>query len=284
MQPAPSGARRALPPERRGRGRLVLGTLGIVLCFVAGLLAGPVLGIGPARQDMASPGAAVPVPASSPTSTPVRAAVTTPSAKTATPEPDCKGARDQRRTSAARGTPFLVCGIALINKEHRVSAAYRPKLVTVAVKASGVPNVRLQPVAATALTTLFRAATRAGYTLVVRSSYRSYATQATWYATMDKNLTAPAGASEHQSGLAVDLAGIQAGRLVRGTALGSSRTGEWLLQHAADYGFILRYPTNQSKITGIAYEPWHFRYVGVKVAKGVNATKTKTLERYLEEG
>ncbi len=263
---------------------MVLGALGIVLSFIAGLVAGPVLGIGPGRQDLASPASAALAPTALPASTPGRTAVTTPSAKVSAPESDCKGVRDRRRTTAARGKPFVVCGIALINKEHRVSAAYRPKLVTVAVKASGVPDVRLQPVAATALTRLFRAAAKAGYTLVVRSSYRSYATQATWYATMDKNLTAPAGASEHQSGLAVDLAGIQAGRLVRGTALGSSRTGAWLLKHAADYGFILRYPTNQSKITGIAYEPWHFRYVGVKVAKGVNATKTKTLERYLEEG
>jgi D-alanyl-D-alanine carboxypeptidase len=275
-------ARRALPPARRGHGRLVAGVLGIVLSFFAGLLAGPVLGLGTGTHDLAASANAVPT-LIAPTATPARAAVTTPSAKTSPTPADCKGAKDQRRTAAARSKPFLVCGVALINKSHRVSTAYRPKLVTVAVKASGVPNVRLQPVAGTALVRLFRAARKAGYPLVVRSSYRSFATQATWYATMNKTLTAPAGASEHQSGLAVDLAGIQAGRLVRGTALGSSRTGAWLLTHAADYGFILRYPTSQSKITGIAYEPWHFRYVGIKVAKAVNATKTKTLERYLEE-
>jgi len=180
--------------------------------------------------------------------------------------------------------PFTVCGVELINKDHRVTAAYTPKLVTVPVRAYGVPTVRLQPAAAKALTRFFGAARKAGYTLVVRSSWRSYATQKSWYATMSHALTAPAGASEHQSGLAVDLAGMERGRLVHGTLLGSSRTGAWAVKHAAEYGFILRYPTSEAKITGIAYEPWHFRYVGVEVARGVNATKTKTLERYLGVG
>jgi D-alanyl-D-alanine carboxypeptidase len=197
---------------------------------------------------------------------------------------DCRGATDPRTTAAQKKAPFTVCGVELINKEHRVSAAYSPKLVKVAVRAYGVSSVKLQPVAAGALVRFFGEARRAGYTPVVRSSYRSYAIQKTWYATMSHTLTAPPGASEHQSGLAVDLAGIERGRLVHGTALASSKTGAWLLKHAADYGFILRYPTSQAKITGIAYEPWHFRYVGVKVAKGVEATKTKTLERYLGVG
>jgi D-alanyl-D-alanine carboxypeptidase len=197
---------------------------------------------------------------------------------------DCKGAKDLRTTAAEKKVPFTVCGVELINKDHRVTAAYAPKLVTVAVRAYGVPNVRLQPTAAKALTRFFSAARAAGYTLVVRSSWRSYATQKSWYATMSHTLTAPAGASEHQSGLAVDLAGIERGRLVHGTLLSSSRTGAWALKHAAEFGFILRYPTSESKITGIAFEPWHFRYVGVEVAKGVNATKTRTLERYLGVG
>lgn len=205
-----------------------------------------------------------------------------------TPRPtavaECRGVEDERTTAAQKKVPFTVCGVELINKDHRVTAAYAPKLVTVRVRAYGVSTVRLQPAAAKALTRFFAAARTAGYTLVVRSSWRSYATQKTWYATMSHALTAPPGASEHQSGLAVDLAGMEHGRLVHGTLLGSSRTGAWALKHAADYGFILRYPTSEARITGIAYEPWHFRYVGVEVAKGVNATKSGTLERYLGVG
>ncbi len=265
------------------RGYRLLGALGIVLSFFAGLLAGPVLGIDPSHPEDANAVSAAAVIAPSAAAPPTTAAPSvqaTPDSATATT--DCRGAKDTRRTAKARGVPFTVCGVALINKHHRVTAAYAPKLVTVHVRASGVPSVRLQPEAAKALTRFFSAAKKAGYTPVVRSSYRDYATQATWYATMDHNLTAPPGASEHQSGLAVDLAGIERGRLVRGGALGKSRTGAWLLRNAATYGFILRYPTSESAITGIAFEPWHFRYVGVDVAKGVNATKTKTLERYLK--
>lgn len=201
-----------------------------------------------------------------------------------TKESDCRDVKDLRRTAAAKKVPFTICGVELINKDHRVSAAYVPKLVTVPVRAYGVPKVQLQPVAAKALVRFFAAAKQAGFTPVVRSSYRNYATQAQWYATMSHARTAPPGASEHQSGLAVDLAGIERGKLVHGTLLASSRTGSWLLEHASDYGFILRYPTSQAKITGIAYEPWHFRYVGKTVAKAVEATKTKTLERYLGVG
>lgn len=282
-EPTRQTPRRALREKPgRVRGFRLLGALGIVLSFVAGLLAGPLLGIDPSATGDADAATAAVAPApSTPSATPTGTA--TPSLATDdTPasEPDCRGLDDTRRS---KKKPFTVCGIALINKEHRVSAAYAPKLVTVAVQANGIPNVLLQPEAGKALKKLFAAAAKAGHTLVVRSSYRSYATQAHWYATMDKRLTAPAGASEHQSGLAVDLAGLSNGVLVHGTTLARSPIGTWLVKNAPKYGFILRYPSDQSKITGIAYEPWHFRYVGVEVAKGVEGTRTKTLEQYLKE-
>lgn len=197
-------------------------------------------------------------------------------------EPDCRGAKDTR-SDAARDEPFTVCGVALINKKHRVSSAFVPKLVTVDVPANGISRVRLQPVAGEAVKKLVAAADADGISLVVRYAYRSYATQKYWYTHYNTGYTAPAGASEHQSGLAVDFAGIANGQLVRGEALERSPIGTWLARHAPQYGFILRYPGDQSKITGIAYEPWHFRYVGTEVAKGVAATKTKTLEQYLDE-
>ncbi|MCB0910529.1 MAG: M15 family metallopeptidase [Propionibacteriaceae bacterium] len=285
--PAPRRALRAGPG--RVRAWRLLGALGIVASFFAGLLAGPLLGIDPGATNDADAATAAIVRAEAPTSA---TAVPTASPSvasggsgaddgTASSEPDCRGAKDTR--SAARKKPFTVCGTALISKEHRVSAAYTPTLVTVNVRSNGIPNVLLQPVAGKALKKLFAAATKAGHTLVVRSSYRSYATQVHWYATMDQRLTAPAGASEHQSGLAVDLAGISNGALVHGTVLARSPIGKWLVKHAPAFGFILRYPSNQSKITGIVYEPWHFRYVGTEVAEGVVATKTKTLEQYLKE-
>lgn len=192
----------------------------------------------------------------------------------------CKGEKDARRGSA-KAAPFAVCGIAVISKRHRVSAGYHPALVTVPVRSNGIGTVRLQRVAGSALVTLFSAAHRAGYTLTVRSAYRSYASQKSWYGSGSDPLVAPPGASEHQSGLAVDLAWLRKGTLVRGTAFGASKAAAWLRKHSTEYGFILRYPTGKQKITGISYEPWHYRYVGVEAARGVERTASRTLERYL---
>lgn len=56
--------------------------------------------------------------------------------------------------------------------------------------------------------------------------------------------------------------------------------GKWINEHCSDYGFILRYPKGKTDITGYAYEPWHFRYVGVKAAKEI-MEQGITLEEYL---
>ena len=53
-----------------------------------------------------------------------------------------------------------------------------------------------------------------------------------------------------------------------------------MLKHCADYGFILRYPKDKTNITGIIYEPWHFRYVGVEAAKYIMSNNL-TLEEYI---
>ena len=57
-------------------------------------------------------------------------------------------------------------------------------------------------------------------------------------------------------------------------------TQQWLMKHAAEYGFILRYPPDASEITGIIYEPWHYRYVGEKFAKEITG-RSITLEEYV---
>ena len=58
-------------------------------------------------------------------------------------------------------------------------------------------------------------------------------------------------------------------------------TQQWLMEHCWDYGFILRYPNDKSEITGIIYEPWHYRYVGVEAALEIRDLGL-TLEEYLE--
>lgn len=206
--------------------------------------------------------------------------VTTSSKSIEITKPSCFGQVDNRSTKAAKAKPFTVCGIPVVSKTHRVTSAYKPKLTKVKLPLWGIKSARLQPDAASALKKLFKAADKAGYKLNIRYAYRSYATQQSIYKT-GSGLAAPPGASEHQTGLAVDLAWKSKKGIVRGYQFGSSKAGKWVRANAHKYGFIIRYPNGQQKITGIPYEPWHIRYVGKTAASGVMKTKSKTLEEYL---
>ena len=67
-----------------------------------------------------------------------------------------------------------------------------------------------------------------------------------------------------------------------GPTFDKTKEWRWLRSHAQDYGFVLRYPKGATKITGIGYEPWHWRYVGVSQARAIRALGANvTLEQYL---
>lgn len=120
-----------------------------------------------------------------------------------------------------------------------------------------------------------------GYHLIICSAYRDYESQAKlveesiarhmkdgyeyaeafWRAGRYLEMV---GRSEHHTGLAVDLVGINYQSLDEGHA--ATPEGIWMGEHAHEYGFILRYPKNKEDITGIEYESWHFRYVGEEAA------------------
>ncbi len=89
---------------------------------------------------------------------------------------------------------------------------------------------------------------------------------------------APPGTSEHQSGLAVDIVDISNQNLNEQQE--NTPVQQWLMAHCADYGFILRYPTDKSSLTGIGYEPWHYRYVGTEAAQEIMG-QGLCLEEYL---
>ena len=86
------------------------------------------------------------------------------------------------------------------------------------------------------------------------------------------------GTSEHQLGLAADIIDETYPYLTEWQE--TTGTQKWLKEHAADYGFILRYPPESSDITGIIYEPWHYRYVGEKFAHEIT-NRGLTLEEYV---
>ncbi|QIH79046.1 D-alanyl-D-alanine carboxypeptidase family protein [Macrococcoides canis] len=121
--------------------------------------------------------------------------------------------------------------------------------------------------------------------LVVRSGYRSYQMQDKLYKAykaQDANAdtySARPGHSEHQTGLAFDIGSVESARDFT-ISFGDTTEGEWLAQNAHKYGFIIRYPEGKTHITGYQYEPWHVRYVGVKIAQEI-FNKKITLEEYL---
>lgn len=88
-----------------------------------------------------------------------------------------------------------------------------------------------------------------------------------------KTSVLPAGCSEHNAGLAVDIVSAS-------EDFAKTKEYQWLCDHAHEYGFILRYPADKAEITGVSYEPWHWRYVGEEAAKKM-ADKNECLEEYL---
>lgn len=73
------------------------------------------------------------------------------------------------------------------------------------------------------------------------------------------------GTSEHQLGLAVDI--VDTNYQILDEAQENTAVQKWLMEHSWEYGFILRYPSDKGHITGIIYEPWHYRYVGREAAR-----------------
>ena len=91
-------------------------------------------------------------------------------------------------------------------------------------------------------------------------------------------IVAAPGHSEHNTGLAADI--VTPDHQMLDTAFEQTPAFAWLSQHAAEYGFILRYPRDKTAITGIIYEPWHYRYVGVDNAAAI-LQSGGCLEEYL---
>jgi D-alanyl-D-alanine carboxypeptidase len=130
-----------------------------------------------------------------------------------------------------------------------------------------------------------------GLFLTVRSGYRPYVDQrylfnravATWGLETALRWWARPGHSEHQTGLAVDI--LQHG--YTGTILNNARFQEtqhyaWLMENAHNYGFIMRYPLEYESITGIAFEPWHWRYIGIESATYMKKNGFTVFEVYIE--
>ena len=178
--------------------------------------------------------------------------------------------------------------VLLVNRWNMVSQSYAPKEL-VASKYNTKFDCKMTPEAAAALDEMIKDCKAAGFSPLVRTGYRSYGYQQALlnnkldkgvpYEEAIKSVAAP-GSSEHQTGLAVDISDSVHTSLDR--SQGDQPIQKWLAENCHKYGFIVRYPDGTTAKTGIIYESWHYRYVGVELATELH-TLGVCLEQYLDD-
>lgn len=181
--------------------------------------------------------------------------------------------------------------LTLVNEEYAMKKDYVPELKTVA------DGYQVDSRIAKPLNEMLAAAEKDGMNIIICSAYRSIRRQKQvfndsmkdrlsqgmtyWEAYEDTALSvALPGTSEHGLGLAVDLVSNEYTELDEEQA--KTKEAKWLKENCHKYGFILRYPPEKTQETGIIYEPWHYRYVGVEDATKI-MKQGITLEIYLKE-
>jgi len=156
--------------------------------------------------------------------------------------------------------------VVLVDKAHSLAKTSEPPdLVPLAEDAltQGRSGLRLREMLIADLRAMAEAARVEGVTLQVSSAYRSYQYQEKLFADDLKKRSreevlrdlAQPGHSQHQLGTAMDFGSID-------PSFAATPAGRWLLVNALRFGFSLSYPDGQERVTGYAYEPWHYRYVG----------------------
>ncbi len=174
----------------------------------------------------------------------------------------------------------------LISKKYPLGKSYTPTLSPVIDGSSVTADTRV----ADAYKLMYADALAQGVVLTPYSGYCSYSRQQSNYenkvqAFILQGMTEdeakqnaekriePAGCSENGAGLSVDIVSASAG-------FASTDEYKWLVNNAHKYGFVLRYPEDKTDITGMIYQPWHWRYVGVEVANEMKSNNL-CLEEYI---
>mgnify|MGYP004467631903 FL=1 len=175
--------------------------------------------------------------------------------------------------------------LLLVNRSNAIPDGYAPTELTELSNGQSVDK-RIYP----SLQSMFDDARAQGVYPVVSSGYRTAKQQ---QSEMDDKIqeyiddgksedearalaatyVAQVGYSEHEAGLAIDI-------IAKANKSDDDTVWAWMKEHCAEYGFILRYPEGKEGVTGMSYEPWHFRYVGVEAAQKIMGAGI-TLEEYL---
>lgn len=188
-------------------------------------------------------------------------------------------------------TVELPWNLVLVNGEHQMEVGYVPELMELE------PGYSVDSRIIDSAREMLADAKEAGLNVELCSAYRSVERQEEvfnesmkervkeglgyWEAFHETcmNVAQP-GTSEHALGLALDLISDQYTELDEGQE--NTAEAKWLNENCHKYGFILRYPPEKTNITGITYEPWHYRYVGVEDATKIMQLGV-TLEEYLQD-
>lgn len=179
--------------------------------------------------------------------------------------------------------------LMLVNGENPLGDNYSPKLKKLK------NGLEFDERAIDQLDSMLSAAKSQGLSPIVCSAYRTIERQKTLFNNLvyeylatglnqekaeieARKYVAYPGTSEHNLGLAADIVSADYQALDEKQA--DTQEIKWLIEHCSEYGFILRYPKGKAHITGVEYEPWHFRYVGIQAAQEIMKDGI-TLEEYL---
>ncbi|NCB32692.1 MAG: D-alanyl-D-alanine carboxypeptidase family protein [Erysipelotrichia bacterium] len=195
-------------------------------------------------------------------------------------------------TAVPKPTPDFTSPDSLLivaNKTHRLPEGYVPEDLTWSVDC-GTGACYMREPAAIALQGMFAAASNDGVNLTLLSAYRSEEYQAQLYngyvasygTERADRISSRPGYSDHQTGLAADIgSSVNPAADLNAEEFKATDEGQWLYQHAHEYGFIERYPDGKEEITGYGFESWHFRYVGTDIASAIYAVDPdETFEEY----
>mgnify|MGYP000923950985 CR=1 FL=1 len=198
--------------------------------------------------------------------------------------------RDKPYYTEIKSTDITKGTHALVNKYYGLNKEFKPNdLVNVPLQYAYSEN-KLSKEANNNFIKMIKDGKENGFNIIARVSFRDYNSQDASYKRNEKidgkektdKLIARAGHSEHQLGLSIDIALYNK----KYDKLENTEEYNWLIENCHKYGFILRYPKEKENITGFSFEPWHYRYVGLDIAKYIydnNVTFDEYYAYYIEK-
>jgi D-alanyl-D-alanine carboxypeptidase len=271
----------------RGRSPRVVAAFVVAIGLVAGAGVALASHAGRGAPDepataFAAPTSGAPVPVGSSFAPPSSPAV--PTAAPTTPEPPAATPTATGIDLAAHSTTDPASIWVIVNKRHPIDPIdWAPDdLVT-------VDGAQIRAVVQPDLEAMLAAAQADGVSIGLRTGYRSYSSQASIRADVERRrgfahaerYSARAGYSEHQTGLSFDLHSTSKPSCDLQTCFADTAEGQWVAAHAVEYGFVVRYTPENTAVTGYSPEAWHLRYVGRELADWMAAQGIDSLEEAL---